>query len=287
MGAWRYRWTAGRWPSSAATSAWRRRDSGIGRQQWTSSRSTDASRSSREGAGASGPEIARTFARAGAAVSVTSRTADDVESVAKQIEADGGTSACLSHRPRRPRQPTRTGRADRRRTGWPGHRGKQRRRRLRVVARSSTRPSSNWRRRSTSPSRPRSGSASLPSRTYLSARTRRSSTSVRSRSARRYAVTCSYEASKAAVTQLTKSMAADLGPRIRVNGIHPGAIETAFIREFLDNKPAEFRQAMINRTRPAPQRNPSRYRQRCRLPGLCGGRVGYRHHAGGQRRAGR
>jgi 7-alpha-hydroxysteroid dehydrogenase len=59
----------------------------------------------------------------------------------------------------------------------------------------------------------------------------------------------SYEASKAAVTQLTKSMAADLGPRIRVNGIHPGATETAFIRDFLDSKPAEFREAMINRTR--------------------------------------
>jgi 7-alpha-hydroxysteroid dehydrogenase len=59
----------------------------------------------------------------------------------------------------------------------------------------------------------------------------------------------SYEASKAAVTQLTKSMAADLGPRIRVNGIHPGATETAFIRDFLDSKPTEFREAMINRTR--------------------------------------
>jgi 7-alpha-hydroxysteroid dehydrogenase len=44
-------------------------------------------------------------------------------------------------------------------------------------------------------------------------------------------------------------MAADLGPHIRVNGIHPGAIETAFIREFLDNGPPELREAMINRTR--------------------------------------
>jgi 7-alpha-hydroxysteroid dehydrogenase len=59
----------------------------------------------------------------------------------------------------------------------------------------------------------------------------------------------SYEASKAAVTQLTKSMAADLGPHIRVNGIHPGATETPFMREFLDNSPAEFREAMISRTR--------------------------------------
>jgi 7-alpha-hydroxysteroid dehydrogenase len=59
----------------------------------------------------------------------------------------------------------------------------------------------------------------------------------------------SYEASKAAVTQLTKSMAADLGPHIRVNGIHPGATETPFIREFLDNSPTGFREAMISRTR--------------------------------------
>jgi 7-alpha-hydroxysteroid dehydrogenase len=58
-----------------------------------------------------------------------------------------------------------------------------------------------------------------------------------------------YEAAKAAVTQLTKSMAADLGPRIRVNGIHPGAIETAFIREFLDNGSPELRETMVNRTR--------------------------------------
>jgi 7-alpha-hydroxysteroid dehydrogenase len=58
-----------------------------------------------------------------------------------------------------------------------------------------------------------------------------------------------YEAAKAALTQMTKSMAADLGPRIRVNGIHPGAIETAFVREFLDDAPADLREAMIERTR--------------------------------------
>jgi 7-alpha-hydroxysteroid dehydrogenase len=58
-----------------------------------------------------------------------------------------------------------------------------------------------------------------------------------------------YEAAKAALTQMTKSMAADLGPRIRVNGIHPGAIETLFIREFLDSGAPELRQAMVERTR--------------------------------------
>jgi 7-alpha-hydroxysteroid dehydrogenase len=58
-----------------------------------------------------------------------------------------------------------------------------------------------------------------------------------------------YEAAKAALTQMTKSMAADLGPRVRVNGIHPGAIETAFVREYLDAGPPELRAAMLERTR--------------------------------------
>jgi 7-alpha-hydroxysteroid dehydrogenase len=58
-----------------------------------------------------------------------------------------------------------------------------------------------------------------------------------------------YECAKAAVSQLVKSMSADLGPKIRVNGIHPGTIETPFIKEFLDNGPQELRQAIIERTR--------------------------------------
>ena len=36
----------------------------------------------------------------------------------------------------------------------------------------------------------------------------------------------SYDASKGALLYATRSMAASLGPRIRVNGIHPGIIET-------------------------------------------------------------
>jgi 7-alpha-hydroxysteroid dehydrogenase len=42
-----------------------------------------------------GAAIARTFARAGAAVTVTARTATDVAAVAKEIEASGGTA--LAH----------------------------------------------------------------------------------------------------------------------------------------------------------------------------------------------
>ena len=58
-----------------------------------------------------------------------------------------------------------------------------------------------------------------------------------------------YETAKAALTQMTKTMAADLGPRIRVNGVHPGAVETAFVRAYLDEGPAELREAMVARTR--------------------------------------
>jgi 7-alpha-hydroxysteroid dehydrogenase len=65
-----------------------------------------------------------------------------------------------------------------------------------------------------------------------------------------------YECAKAALTQLTKSLAADLGPRIRVNGIHPGAIETAFVTQHLDRAPPELRQAMIERTRLRRNGNP-------------------------------
>lgn len=58
-----------------------------------------------------------------------------------------------------------------------------------------------------------------------------------------------YEAAKAALTQMTKSMAADLGPRIRVNIIHPGATETPALRGILDNAPPEMRQSMLEHTR--------------------------------------
>ena len=57
-----------------------------------------------------------------------------------------------------------------------------------------------------------------------------------------------YECAKAALTQLTKTLAADVGPRIRVNGVNPGAIETPFIKEFLDGAP-ELRDTMVERTR--------------------------------------
>jgi 7-alpha-hydroxysteroid dehydrogenase len=58
-----------------------------------------------------------------------------------------------------------------------------------------------------------------------------------------------YDAAKGALHMITKSMAADLGPRIRVNAILPGATETPALRELLDSRPPAMRQMLIDRTR--------------------------------------
>ncbi|MCU1367834.1 MAG: oxidoreductase, family [Ilumatobacteraceae bacterium] len=50
---------------------------------------------------------------------------------------------------------------------------------------------------------------------------------------------------KAAVAQLTRLMAAELSPRVRVNAVLPGAIETAALRNFVG---AEVREEMARRT---------------------------------------
>jgi 7-alpha-hydroxysteroid dehydrogenase len=195
-----------------------------------------------------GAEIARTFAKAGAAVAVTARTASDVEAVAKEIQADGGTALAY---------PTDIADHD----NLPGliERTVDELGGLDLVVNNAgggyewcsflditvEQLEASFHFTVATPfrlcqlavphllERPNAAIINIGSVTVGKA--------LRGH--------LSYEASKAAVTQLTKSMAADLGPRIRVNGIHPGATETAFIREFLDSKPAEFRDAMINRTR--------------------------------------
>ena len=53
---------------------------------------------------------------------------------------------------------------------------------------------------------------------------------------------------KAAVAQLTRLMAADLAPRIRVNAVLPGAIETEALQRFLSDKAPDVREAMIGHT---------------------------------------
>jgi 7-alpha-hydroxysteroid dehydrogenase len=54
---------------------------------------------------------------------------------------------------------------------------------------------------------------------------------------------------KAAEAQLTLSMAADLGPRIRVNAILPAQVETEKFREYLAVKNPNLRETLIQRTR--------------------------------------
>ena len=53
---------------------------------------------------------------------------------------------------------------------------------------------------------------------------------------------------KAAVSHMTKMMAADLAPRIRVNAILPGAIETAALGRYLASRDPSIRETMHSRT---------------------------------------
>jgi 7-alpha-hydroxysteroid dehydrogenase len=53
---------------------------------------------------------------------------------------------------------------------------------------------------------------------------------------------------KAAVGQMTRLMAAELSPKIRVNAVLPGAIETASFQTWAKNMPAEMRDQMIAAT---------------------------------------
>jgi 7-alpha-hydroxysteroid dehydrogenase len=46
-----------------------------------------------------------------------------------------------------------------------------------------------------------------------------------------------YEVSKAALNQLTRSMSADLGPKIRVNAILPNAVETPALQQVFEDHP--------------------------------------------------
>jgi 7-alpha-hydroxysteroid dehydrogenase len=53
---------------------------------------------------------------------------------------------------------------------------------------------------------------------------------------------------KAAISHMTRMMAMDLAPKIRVNAVLPGAIETEALRRFLDTKGADVREIMVGRT---------------------------------------
>ena len=70
--------------------------------------------------------------------------------------------------------------------------------------------------------------------------------SVAGRNANRGGMT--HSLTKAALAQLTKLMASDLAPRVRVNAVLPGAIETAALKGWLDTKGASAREEMVRNT---------------------------------------
>ncbi len=58
-----------------------------------------------------------------------------------------------------------------------------------------------------------------------------------------------YETAKAGLVQLTKSLAADLGPKIRVNIIHPGVTETEALKGIMEQMTPEMLENMNNQAR--------------------------------------
>ncbi len=58
-----------------------------------------------------------------------------------------------------------------------------------------------------------------------------------------------HHVAKAALAHMTRMMAADLGPRIRVNALLPGPVETPAFRQVLEDRMPELRQLLIDRTR--------------------------------------
>jgi 7-alpha-hydroxysteroid dehydrogenase len=195
-----------------------------------------------------GADIARTLARAGAAVTVTARTKTDLDAVANEIEADGGTA--LSHVADVADLDVLAGLVDRTVERLGG---------LDIIVNNAG-GGLDWHPfLETSVDQLEQAfhfTVSAPFRLcqlavpHLLERSGASIVNIGSvtvgKALRGH---IAYETAKAAVTQMTKTMAADLGPRIRVNGVHPGAIETAFIKGFLDHGPPELREAMVARTR--------------------------------------
>jgi 7-alpha-hydroxysteroid dehydrogenase len=57
-----------------------------------------------------------------------------------------------------------------------------------------------------------------------------------------------HSVTKAALAQMTRVMASDLAPRVRVNAVLPGAIETESLRWWLDEKAPDARSVMIQNT---------------------------------------
>ena len=58
-----------------------------------------------------------------------------------------------------------------------------------------------------------------------------------------------HHTAKGALATLTRLMAADLGPKIRVNALVPAAVETPGLREVFEKRAPEMRQIIIDHTR--------------------------------------
>jgi 7-alpha-hydroxysteroid dehydrogenase len=58
-----------------------------------------------------------------------------------------------------------------------------------------------------------------------------------------------HHTAKAALAQLTRLMAADLGPKIRVNALVPAAVETPGLRETFERRSPQMRQIIVDHTR--------------------------------------
>ena len=177
-----------------------------------------------------GAATAIAMADVGADVALTARTEADLEAVAEAVRARGrralvlpGDVNDLDHLAAVVAATTDGAR--------PPRRAGQQRRRLGVASRSSTRPS---------PQLESSFHFNVSAAFELSRlavphdarrrRRRRSSTSARSPAATPAGARSPTASPRPSVAQLTRLMAADLAPRVRVNGVLPGAVETAALR---------------------------------------------------------
>ena len=88
-----------------------------------------------------------------------------------------------------------------------------------------------------------------------------------------------YNVTKAALVHLTRQLAAELGPAVRVNALAPGLVRTDFARALWEHSG----DAVAKRLPLQAPRRARRHRQRRAVPGLGGGVMGHRPRARGRR----